>query len=246
MGGRGSGGHNSKGKRRDVQCARLDVHELARDGKLKLGTRGWLFRAILFEVTGGPVHGSWCWSFLASPPPANHWIRYGRSFAAIGEKHISVADTSCSPAPNAIAQSAFCLLGTHTTASSFSVAANAVTSPIRQWVTDGTARRAVLRSCGPGSNGAQAVPCRSKREVCMSGRTSVSWGCLPITRLCEFRDGVTAENTDQISIVLICGGNAEIDSLTWVVGRFVNRRALANIGVRTRLAPVPIHARFRG
>jgi hypothetical protein len=36
MGGRGSGGHNSKGKLRDVQCARLDVHELARDGKLTL------------------------------------------------------------------------------------------------------------------------------------------------------------------------------------------------------------------
>ena len=38
MGARGSGGHNSKGKLRDVRCARLDVHELARDGKLKLGT----------------------------------------------------------------------------------------------------------------------------------------------------------------------------------------------------------------
>ena len=37
-----------------MQCARLDVHELARDGRLKLGTRGWLFGAILFEVTGGP------------------------------------------------------------------------------------------------------------------------------------------------------------------------------------------------
>jgi hypothetical protein len=54
MGGRGSGGHNSKGKLRDVQCARLDVHELAREGRLKLGTRGWLFGAIWFEVTGGP------------------------------------------------------------------------------------------------------------------------------------------------------------------------------------------------
>ena len=46
MGGQGSGGHNSKGKRRDVQCARLDVHELAREGKLKLGSRGWLFGTI--------------------------------------------------------------------------------------------------------------------------------------------------------------------------------------------------------
>jgi hypothetical protein len=54
MGGRGSGGHNSKGKLRDLQCARLDVHELAREGKLKLGTRGWLFGTIWFEVIGGP------------------------------------------------------------------------------------------------------------------------------------------------------------------------------------------------
>jgi hypothetical protein len=54
MGGRGSGGHNSKGKLRDVQCARLDVHELAREGKLKLGSRGWLFGTLWFEVTGGP------------------------------------------------------------------------------------------------------------------------------------------------------------------------------------------------
>jgi uncharacterized protein YecT (DUF1311 family) len=54
MGGCGSGGHNSKRKLRDVQCARLDVHELAREGKLKLGARGWLFGTIWFEVTGGP------------------------------------------------------------------------------------------------------------------------------------------------------------------------------------------------
>jgi hypothetical protein len=54
MGGRGSGGHNSKGKLRDVQCARLDVHELAREGKLKLGSHGWLFGTLWFEVTGGP------------------------------------------------------------------------------------------------------------------------------------------------------------------------------------------------
>jgi len=53
MGGRGSGGHNSKGKLRDVQCARLDVHELARDGRLKPGNRGLLFGTIGFEVAGG-------------------------------------------------------------------------------------------------------------------------------------------------------------------------------------------------
>jgi hypothetical protein len=49
-----SQGHNSKGKLRDVQCARLDVHELARDGKLTLGKHGRLFGISSFEVAGGP------------------------------------------------------------------------------------------------------------------------------------------------------------------------------------------------
>jgi hypothetical protein len=37
-----------------LTSARLDVHELAHEGKLKLGSHGWLFGAICFEVTGGP------------------------------------------------------------------------------------------------------------------------------------------------------------------------------------------------
>ena len=37
-----------------MQCARLDVHELARDGRLKPGERGVLFGTVGFEVTGGP------------------------------------------------------------------------------------------------------------------------------------------------------------------------------------------------
>ena len=52
MGGRGSGGHNSKGKLRDVQCARLDVHEMAREGKLNQGAHGCLFGTIQFDVRG--------------------------------------------------------------------------------------------------------------------------------------------------------------------------------------------------
>jgi hypothetical protein len=44
----------AKGRLRDVQCARLDVHELAREGKLKLGSHGLLFGTIRFEVAGGP------------------------------------------------------------------------------------------------------------------------------------------------------------------------------------------------
>ncbi len=56
----------------------------------------------------------------------------------------------------------------------------------------------------------------------MSGRTSVCWGCLPITSQCESGERVTPEITGQSGIVLICGGDAEIDSLTLVVGRFVD------------------------
>jgi hypothetical protein len=105
----------------------------------------------------------------------------------------------------------------------FLVAANALASPIsRQWATIGIARRVAWRSYLLGSNGSRAAQSRSNREVCMSGRTSVSWGCLPITSRCESEGRVTPENTDQSSIVLTCGGNAEIDLLTLVVGRFVD------------------------
>jgi hypothetical protein len=99
------------------------------------------------------VRSSWCWSFLSSPPAANRWIRYGRLFAAIGGKRILADDTSCSRAPNATAQCVFCMLA-QTTASSFSVATNALASPIRpRWATDGTVAsyREVARSAQMGS-----------------------------------------------------------------------------------------------
>jgi hypothetical protein len=87
------------------------------------------------------MRSSWCWSFLSSPPAANRWIRYGRLFAAIGGKRILADDTSCSRAPNATAQCVFCMLA-QTTASSFSVATNALASPIRpRWATMGPSRR---------------------------------------------------------------------------------------------------------
>jgi hypothetical protein len=56
MGGRGSGGHNSKGKLRDVQCARLDVHELAREGKLKLRSRTNLTPTCFAPSRQSPAH----------------------------------------------------------------------------------------------------------------------------------------------------------------------------------------------
>jgi hypothetical protein len=125
----------------------------------------------------------------------------------------------------------FCILDTHTTESSFSVVGNAPVSPISpQWATAGTARRAVSRSCALGLNGERAALCRSSREACTREHTSVSWGCLPITRQFETKARATPENTDQSSIVPICGGNAEIDSLSRVVGQFVDSRTPASQG----------------
>ena len=134
------------------------------------------------------MHGSWCWSFLVSQLAANRWTPFSRLFAAIGGKHISAGVTSCSCAANATARRASSMLGMPITASGFSVAANALASPISlQWATDGTVRRVVSRSYALGSNGARTVPCRSNRAACMNGRINVSWGCLPITRPCESR-----------------------------------------------------------
>jgi hypothetical protein len=168
------------------------------------------------------MRGSWCWSFLANPPAAKLWIPYGRSFSAIGGKHILAADTSCSRAPNATAQRAFHMLG-RATVFGFSVAENAPISPTSLlWVIGGTARRVVSRSCALGSNGERAALCRSSRAACRRERTSVFWGCLPITRPCESRGRVTLENTGQISIVPIYGGNAETDLLALEVGHFAD------------------------
>jgi hypothetical protein len=129
-------------------------------------------------------------------------------------KHILADDTSCSRAPNATAQRAFSMLGGHTTASGFSVAANALASPIsRQWATAGTARRVASRSCVLGSNGERAALRRLSREACTRERTNVFWVCWRITRSCESRGRVTLEITGQISIVPNCGGNAETDLL---------------------------------
>ena len=178
------------------------------------------------------MHSIWCWTFLASPPAANPWIPYSRTLFVIGGKHILAGDTSCSRAPNAPAQRAFCMLGTHPIAFSFSVAASALASPIsRQWATGGTARRAVSRSCALGLNGQRAALCRSSLEACRRERTNIFWGCWRTTRQCESRGRVTLETIDQISIVPICGGNAEIDLLTLVVGQFVdNARASGRRG----------------
>jgi hypothetical protein len=159
MGGQGSGGHNSKGKRRDVQCARLDIHELTREGKLKLGTRGRLFGVIGFEVTGGPdaqhlVLEFPCRSASGEPlePVRQDILCYWRK-AHYGGR------TSCSRAANATAPRGSSMLGTTITitASGFSGAASVLASPISPpWATGGTARRVASRSYALGSNGARS------------------------------------------------------------------------------------------
>ena len=115
------------------------------------------------------------------------------------------------------------MLGISMTASGFSIAANALASPTSpQWATGGTVRRVASRSYALASIGAHTAPSRSNREVCMSGRTSVFWGSLLITRPCESRGRVMLESTDHASIAFICGGNAETDSLALVVGQLVD------------------------
>ena len=132
-------------------------------------------------------------------------------------------DTSCSRAANATVRRGSSMIGIDMTASGFSGAANVLASPISpQWAIGGTARRVAWRSYALGSNGARTVPCRSNREVCMSGRTRGSWGCLPTTKPCGSWGRVMLESTNHASIVFICGGNAGIDLLALVVGQFVD------------------------
>ena len=98
MGGRGSGGHNSKGTLRDVQCARLDVHELAREGKLKLGTQGWLFGMVRFEVAGGPDASRLVLEFpysSDSPKSVQQVIVYYWRKASVGGRRLTFLCSEC-------------------------------------------------------------------------------------------------------------------------------------------------------
>ena len=151
MGGRGSGGHNSKGKLRDVQCARLDVHELAREGKLKLGSHGWLFGTLWFEVTGGPdaqhLVLQFPWKSASGEqldPIPQDILCYWRK-AHYGERYLMFSCSECHRSARVS------MPGITTTASGFSGAANVLASPISPlWAIGGTARRVVSRSCALG------------------------------------------------------------------------------------------------
>ena len=62
-----------------------------------------------------------------------------------------------------------------------------------------------------------------KHRASADGTVEARVGCLTTTRPCESRVRATLENTDPISIVLICGGNAETDLRILVVGQFVDK-----------------------
>jgi hypothetical protein len=177
----------------------------------------------------------WCWSFLGNLPTANHWMPYGRTFSATGGKLTMAGGTSCSGAPNATARRGSSMPGIIITASGVSLAAGALALRIsRPWATDGTARRVASKSCVSGSSGERAALCRSGREVCTRGRTSVFWRCWSTTRVCAAKGRVTLENSDQSSIAPIYGGNVEIDLRSLEGGRFVDGKASVVLGHLSR------------
>jgi len=184
-------------------------------------SHGWLFGAIQFEVRGN-LHSP---KLLLAYPRRSasgallqpivqticcHWrnARYGGRYLIF----------SCSECH----RPARVLYARHNSTHHqiwFSPAADALVSPISPpWAIAGTARRAVLKSCAADCSGTRAVPCQSSREACTRGPTTVCWGCLLTMRLYENRGRVTAENTDQINIVLTFGGNAETGSRVRVGG----------------------------
>jgi len=223
MGGRGSGGHNSKGKLRDVQCARLDVHELAREGKLKLGTQGLLFGTIWFEVAGGPDAQRLVLEFprsSASGEPLDpvrqvigcHW-RKGH----FGGRYLMFLCGECHrPARVLYAR----YTGQHHRIWFFSCRKCAgityQSTMGHRW--DRSARRVEKLRAQLQWGAGDTVPVKPRG---MHEKTYQRiWGCLPTTRLCESRARVTLENPCHISTVLICGDNAETDLRALADGRF--------------------------
>ena len=224
MGGRGSGGHNSKRKLRDVQCARLDVHELARDGKLTLGKRGTLFGSIGFEVAGGPDAQRFVLEFPIRSASGDrldpvrqviccYWRR-----AHYGGRYLMFLCSECG-------RSARVLYARYFSDRIWFFACRKCAGLTYQstmghrW----DRSRVESKSYAPAFNGAITVPSRSGREGCTSGRINESWARSPTTRLFENRARATLANTGQISTALICGCSAETGLGSLVDGRSANR-----------------------
>jgi hypothetical protein len=120
------------------------LHELAREGKLKLGTRGWLFGTIWFEVIGGPDAQQLVLEFprkSGSGEPLDSLQQiiscYWRK-AHFGGRHLMFLCGECHRSARVL----YARYANHRIW--FSVAANALALPISpRWATDGTARRVV-------------------------------------------------------------------------------------------------------
>ena len=235
VGGRGSGGHNSKGKLRDVQCARLDVHELAREGKLKLGKRGWLFGTIEFEVTGGPDAQQLVLKHprKSSPgqPPLDpilqvigcHWRE-----APFGGRHLIFACWQCSRSARVLYarfNSTYHQIWFFTCRKCAGITYQSTMG--HRW--DRSARRIEKLRAKLQWTAGGTVPI--SRGECTKGLTTTCEERLLTTRACESRGRVTAEKTDQNNIVLTFGGNAETGLRVWGDGQSAD-------GSRARCRPI--------
>jgi hypothetical protein len=235
MGGRGSGGHNSKGTLRDVQCVRLDVHELARDGKLTLGKRGRLFGTIGFEVVGGPDAQRLVLGFPMRSASGERLdlIRqticcYWRK-AHYGGRYLMFSCSECG-------RSARVLYARHESRDYriwFFMCRKCAGLTYQSTMGHRWDRSAFAsRNCAPDSNGALTVPWLLSREACTSGHSNESWARSPTAGLSENRARATLEKTVQKSTAIICGGNVEAG-----VGRLVDgRSAIHQLGYVNRLA----------
>ena len=212
-----------KRKLRDVQCARLDVHELARDGKLTLGKRGRLFGTVWFEVAGGPDAQRLVLEFPCKSAsgqllgPLRQVICCYWRQAHYGGRYLMFLCSECG-------RSARVLYARYFSDRIWFFACRKCAGLTYQstmghrW--DRSARR--IEKLRARLQWRDKVPSRSGREGCTSGRINESWACSPTTRLFENRARATLANTGQISTALICGGSAETGLGSLVDGRSAN------------------------
>jgi hypothetical protein len=208
-----------------VQCARLDVHELARDGKLTLGKCGTLFGTIRFEVAGGPDAQRLVLEFPVRSAsgerlnPVRQVICCYWRKAHYGGRYLMFLCNECDRSARVLYARYFsdriwfffC---------SACVGITYQSTMGHRW--DRSARK--VEKLRARLQWALTVPCLSSREGCTSGRIVEFWARWPTTRLLENRARATLANTGQISTALICGGSVGADLGRSVAGRSVNLR----------------------
>jgi len=215
MGGQGSGGHNSKGKLRDVQCARIDVHELAREGKLKLGFRGWLFGTVWFEVTGGPDARQLVLTFPFISASLEQIICCHWRTAHFGGRHLMFMCGECLGEARVLyARWANDRIWFFSCRKCAGITYQSTMG--HRW--DRSARRVekLRNRLDWAAQGTVPIKPRGMHERTYQRILRV----MPITRPCERRGRVMLESTNHESTLPIYGGNAEIDLLSLAVGQF--------------------------